>query len=408
MGRLQAAAPPEEERPIERLGQAAGSASPRAASGPVAVVAPSSAPGSYLPGGTARTQRLVEDALALPQAKGPAGVSEPGALRAVLDTCAFLPSLEAAALATVTRQSVHVLASARRPLAPEVTASLLENVERVFSRTGVPFPMPAERTFARTAPEPGGAPVARDEIASIQSSVLSASREEVVVLSFLFRQSSSPEGREELKAVHGLLKGALPELRGATAYRESFKALVNKLIEPGLKKHAALKTHSFNVGRMARKFAGYLSLSPLEIEQITVAGILHDVGMKDLNYDELYTKRDVDEEEKKLLREHARVGGFLLEEITWPYPVAPLVRHHHERWDGAGYPDGRRGEEIPFGARIIHICEAFDAMTSPASYRPVISVPQALEIIAGKGGTQFDPELAAAFRRMIETSPPRR
>ena len=153
---------------------------------------------------------------------------------------------------------------------------------------------------------------------------------------------------------------------------------------------------------MARKLAAQLGVPPMEVEQITVAGILHDVGMRELSYDTLYTKRTLTDEELSLLRQHPRVGAYLVEDIPWPYPIAPLIKHHHERWDGGGYPDGVRGDEIPLGSRIIHLCEAFDAMTSPTSYRSVLSDYQALDILVSKAGTQFDPELTPEFKRMVE------
>jgi len=152
---------------------------------------------------------------------------------------------------------------------------------------------------------------------------------------------------------------------------------------------------------MARKLAAQLGVTPMEVEQITVAGILHDVGMRELNYDLIYTKRALTEEEMALVRQHPRVGAFLVEDIPWPYPIAPLIRHHHERWDGGGYPDGLKGDEIPLGARLIHLCEAFDAMTSPTSYRAVLSDYQAIDILDSKAGTQFDPDLTPEFKRMV-------
>jgi HD-GYP domain-containing protein (c-di-GMP phosphodiesterase class II) len=124
--------------------------------------------------------------------------------------------------------------------------------------------------------------------------------------------------------------------------------------------------------------------------------------MRELSYDSLYAKRSLTDEELSLLRQHPRVGAYLVEDIPWPYPVAPLIKHHHERWDGGGYPDGIRGNEIPLGSRIIHLCEAFDAMTSPTSYRPVLSDEQAIDILESKAGMQFDPELTPEFKRMVE------
>ena len=265
------------------------------------------------------------------------------------------------------------------------------------------FPAPGSPSFKpMDLPAADSRPLKRSEIAAIQSSVLAAAPEGVAIFSLLFRHGRAPEGREGLRTAHVILKNALAEIRSEARFREAYRGLVNKLIEPGLKRRTALKAHSFNVGRMARKFAAKLGLSPMEIEQITVAGILHDVGIGELNYDELYTKRSLGDDELKLLRQHPRVGAFIVDEIPWPYPVGPLVRHHHERWDGGGYPEGLRAEQIPFGSRIIHLCEAFDAMTSPTSYRAVLSDYQALDILVSKAGTQFDPELAPAFRKMVE------
>jgi HD-GYP domain-containing protein (c-di-GMP phosphodiesterase class II) len=247
--------------------------------------------------------------------------------------------------------------------------------------------------------------VRRADIAAIQSSVLDSAPEAVVLFSLLYRHGPNPEAREALRSAHVVLRNVLAGTRGETRFREAYRGLVNKLIEPGLLRRAALKTHSFNVGRMARKLAVQIGVPAMEVEQITVAAILHDVGMRELSYDALYSKRTLTDEEVALFRTHPRVGAYLVEDIPWPYPIAPLIRHHHERWDGGGYPDGLRGEQIPLGSRIIHLCEAFDAMTAPTSYRAVLSDYQALDIIESKAGTQFDPELAPEFKRMVESPP---
>jgi hypothetical protein len=366
---------------------------------------------AFLPTGTARAARHVEDLLGKPVPTRPPGVRGPapreiGFYRVYLDTCLAFPDVECAALTSVTAREAVTSIVARRPLSPELEAALSENVERVFGRSGAAFPAPESRMTNALRPPESDAPITGSEIAAVQSSVLVTTPDDVAILTLLFRHGPGAEDRESLRSLHTLLKSSLGEIREAARYRDAFRGLVNKLLEPGLKRYAALKAHSFNVGRMARKFAAHLSLAPGEIEQVTVAAILHDVGMRDLNYDEIYTKRALTEEERSLVREHPRVGAFLLADVPWPYEVVPLVKHHHERWDGAGYPDGLRGEQIPFGARIIHLCEAFDAMTSPTSYRAVVSTYQALDILESKAGTQFDPELAPAFKKMVESMNP--
>jgi hypothetical protein len=363
--------------------------------------------GTFLPSSTDRVLQVVRERLRTDARKSPAAPAAPSArevahYRLTLDAMLRLPDVEAAAVSRYAPGAVTVWYAAERPVQADVEQALRENADKVFGRTSTRFPVPAMRTNQPVAAPPAGAaPLSRGEIGAIQSSVLSSSPEEVSILSLLFRGAGEAEQREKLRSVHLLVKSSLAEIRASEAYREAFRGMVNRFLEPGLRRYSALKAHSFSVGRLARKFAGFLSLSASETEQLTVAAILHDVGMRELNYEELSTKRNLDVSDVKLIREHPAAGAFLVEEVAWPYPVAPLIRQHHERWDGAGYPDGLAGSQIAFGARVIHICEAFDAMTSQTSYRQVLLVPQALEIITSKAGTQFDPELAPAFRSMI-------
>ena len=358
----------------------------------------------------AQTLRLVEETIARASRPATPPVPAPGTLpaetefvRLFLQQSLSFPDVEAAAAAVFTPARLEITLASRRPVDPDVEPALKENLERVVSRPGLSFALPAEIVVRPLdIPVADVRPLKRAEIAAIQSSILAGTAEGVAIYSLLFRHGPSPEGREGLRPAHLLLKNALAQARAEARFRESYRGLVNKLLEPGLKRRTALKTHSYNVGRISRKLAMYLGLSPVEVEQVTVAGILHDVGMRELQYDEIYSKRVLTEDELKLVRQHPRVGAFLLEDVAWPYPVAPLVKHHHERWDGAGYPDGLKGDQIPLGSRIIHIAEAFDAMTSQTSYRPVLADYQALDIIESKAGTQFDPDLAARFKKMIQ------
>jgi hypothetical protein len=366
--------------------------------------------GNQLPSQVARALRLVEDTLARslpPKAAAGAGGGltprEAEFIGLYLPTCLSYEEVEVAAVSSFVPGGATITIAARRPLDSDIAPALLENLEKIFAKTAVPFPFAVDPSWRPLETPHAEAPaLRRAEIVSIQSSVLDSSAEGVVLFSLLFRHGPNPEVREALRAAHVVLRNVLSGNRSEARFREAYRGLVNKLLEPGLQKRTALKTHSFNVGRMARKLAAQLGVPPMEVEQITVAGILHDVGMRDLSYDTLYAKRTLTDEELSLLRQHPRVGAFLVEDIPWPYPIAPLIKHHHERWDGGGYPDGVRGDEIPLGSRIIHLCEAFDAMTSPTSYRSVLSDYQAIDILESKAGTQFDPELTPEFKRMVE------
>jgi len=354
--------------------------------------------------------RLVEETLARgPAAKAAApaggGLSprEAEFITLYLPTCLSYQEVDVAAVSSFVPGEGTVTIASRRPLDPDIGPALLENLEKIFAKTAVAFAFTPEPTWRSLGTPRADAPaVRRAEIVSIQSSVLDSSAEGVVLFSLLFHHGPNPLVREALRAAHVALRNLLAGTRSEGRYNDAYRGLINKLLEPGLQKRAALKTHSFNVGRMARKLAARLGVTPTEVEQVTVAGLLHDVGMRELNYDSLYVKRALTDEEMSLVRQHPRVGAYLVEDIVWPYPVAPLIRHHHERWDGGGYPDGLKGDEIPFGSRIIHLCEAFDALTSPTSYRAVLSDYQAIDILDSKAGTQFDPKIAPEFKRMIE------
>jgi hypothetical protein len=244
----------------------------------------------------------------------------------------------------------------------------------------------------------------RNAFAGAQTSVV-FSESNTLLFTLVF--GSLPPGPFEgaLGGVHQLVRSALRQTRDAERYRLAYRSLIDTLIEPGARAYPQLKAHSLAVGALCRRFATGLGLSRGAVEQITVAGLRHDVGLKELElpYERLAGRRPLDLEELAVVRQHPVVGASILERIDFPYSIAPLVRHHHERFDGAGYPDRLGGERIPLGARIIALAEAYDAMTAPHSYRAPVSREAALDILAVKGGTQFDPELARRFAELVRS-----
>ena len=153
--------------------------------------------------------------------------------------------------------------------------------------------------------------------------------------------------------------------------------------------------HSLRVSTLAREVAKDLNLLPRRIRRIEMAALLHDIGKIDAIYADLIRKPyDLDNEERKLIRTHPVRGAELLETLSSVHKEVTLtVRHHHERFDGTGYPAGLAGDEIPLGARIIMVCDSVDAMLSDRPYRSALTVAAAEAELRRCSGTQFDPQV---------------
>ena len=154
-----------------------------------------------------------------------------------------------------------------------------------------------------------------------------------------------------------------------------------------------ISRHSQNMGENSYKIAKAMGLSDEEAEKISVAALLHDVGKIGVPDHILQKKGDLNEEEWKYIKKHPDMGAKILEPIRKFKDIIPIIRAHHERWDGKGYPLGLKGDEIPFGARIVAVCDAFDAMTSERNYGRRFSVEDAISEIQKNAGTQFDPKV---------------
>jgi len=160
--------------------------------------------------------------------------------------------------------------------------------------------------------------------------------------------------------------------------------------------------HAARVAELAERIATRLSLDADDVEVVRVAGELHDVG-KVAVPDEILRKPDaLTDSERLLLERHPQVGYRMLESLGAD-AIADCVLHHHERWDGTGYPDGLHGDDIPMGSRIILVAEAFDALTSHCSYREKVTIEAALAELEESAGRQFDPNAVAALA--AEVSP---
>jgi diguanylate cyclase (GGDEF)-like protein len=162
-------------------------------------------------------------------------------------------------------------------------------------------------------------------------------------------------------------------------------------------------SHSARVSEIAARIASRLGLDAEQIELIRLATSLHDLGKLSIPEEILRKPGALNEAERLVLERHPRIGFQMLESLGVD-PIADWVLHHHERWDGNGYPDRLRGEEIPLGARIIFVADAYDAMTSDRVYRRRLTDEDAVAELVRCAGTQFDPSVVTAFVEELEES----
>ena len=209
------------------------------------------------------------------------------------------------------------------------------------------------------------------------------------------RFSQSERRRLAKLAAHAALAFHIVRVNGRE--RAIYRASVEALAAAVDAKDPATHDHSRRVARIARVIAEHLHLSREAIEEIELAALLHDIGKLAIPDHVLGKPGKLDPSEWALIRLHPSVGAGILANHPQLSRIVPLVRAHHERWDGRGYPDGLRGEEIPLGAAIIALADAFDTMISDRPYRPARRFADAIEEIRHGRGTQFHPAVVDAF-----------
>jgi len=163
--------------------------------------------------------------------------------------------------------------------------------------------------------------------------------------------------------------------------------------------------HSKRVGGIAEMIGKAIGLRRDELVNLHAAGLLHDIGKVGVP-DAILTKPGkLEEHEWRIIKQHSAEGARIVDRVKDLAPLVPLIRHHHEWYNGTGYPDGLKAQEIPLGARIITVADAYDTMTTVRPYRNVVSHEEACAELRRCAGTQFAPDLVEAFERVMKTSP---
>src|SRR5213078_4794372 len=153
--------------------------------------------------------------------------------------------------------------------------------------------------------------------------------------------------------------------------------------------------HLQRVRVYAIEVAKELAVSPGEMEALHAAALLHDIGKLAVPEHIISKPGRLTPEEFDKMKIHPTVGAEILERVRFPYPVAPIVRAHHEKWDGSGYPNGLKGEGIPIGARILAVVDCLDALASDRQYRRALPLDEAMKVVERDSGKAFDPTIVA-------------
>ncbi len=161
------------------------------------------------------------------------------------------------------------------------------------------------------------------------------------------------------------------------------------------------ESHTERVGRAARILGAEAGISGAGLEDLFLGGVIHDIGKIGVPDSILLKPGRLDQGETLLMRRHVDIGAEIVRPLRSAQNLLPIVRHHHERFDGSGYPDGLAGNAIPLAARIVAVCDAYDAMTSDRPYRSGLLPESAVDVLVNGGGKQWDGELVHLFVKRV-------
>jgi len=199
------------------------------------------------------------------------------------------------------------------------------------------------------------------------------------------------ETNNKLKEIYDKFSNATKPIH--MAYMQSIHSLIN-LTEA---RDPYTKRHSVKVSSYAVMLAKYIGLPKKEVNIIRLAAILHDIGKVGIKEKVLLKNGTLNGKEYKEVQKHSELGAEIIKPLKFFGPIVSIIKHHHENYDGTGYPDGLKGEEIPFASRILAIADSYDAMTSKRAYREAYDPQRALEIMKKESGKKFDPALFKKF-----------
>lgn len=239
-------------------------------------------------------------------------------------------------------------------------------------------------------------PISSNALTAILTATVSAGTIDGLLLTVAFERIAEPQAQRALQIFLRQIEPMVDAALATGAGRGDRQAIAERLLEPDFQKYPDLAEHCREVAAMAYRFARALELPAAQAETVRIAALVHDAGLRLLDYERMYRRPNLTAEEMRGLAEHPVVGAALVEPLLGP-DVAHAVLRHHERVDGKGYPSRLSGTQIPIAARIIQIADAWVAMTSRVTYQLPIPREQAAARLRESSGTQFDPALVERF-----------
>ena len=356
------------------------------------------------PGSAAPHSKIVADAraatarLAAPLPADVIGAPEMAAVADTLRSILLLPGAIAVAFSATGESGSAQEVASRGTMTQDALTALQLKMQTWLNKRG-----DSVGTLRTTLHNPLGLtmqPITAPQLDKVFTAAVTAGNFRGLYLTVAFTGNPERVTHELLAALLNQLQTAI-EFSTARARLQTIRTrIAERLVEPEYANFPELRRHAVNVVELAEEFARFLALPEADIETIRLTAIVHDCGMRLLDYEKLYRKRDLSHDELALLREHVVVGAAMVEPLLGP-EVARAVLCHHERVDGAGYPNELRGETIPLESRVLQICDVYMAITDPATYQTPEPPEDALAAIRRGAGAQFDSELAMRFDQMM-------
>ena len=213
------------------------------------------------------------------------------------------------------------------------------------------------------------------------------------------KAASGPFNEFDREMLSVFAEQAVTAIKNLQTHEQHEKIILGSIKSIGnfVKEQGAQMTHTPAYSQVVSMLAGQLNIGHEAARSLEYASLLHDIGVIDIPFDILSKREALTSSEFDIIRRHTAHSVALIKPVEFLKPVLPVILYHHEKYDGSGYPSGLKREQIPLGARVIAVVDAFEAMVQGRPYRAALSIDRTLDEIKKHGGTQFDPKIVAVF-----------